>query len=163
MEQVMRSPGEDAEWDRVRVEEDPVLWELAVADKAQANRRLDDPQVRMAEELLADPPVGLKEMKQVVERQREEGRMFPDFTVEELAENFQQAAKMMAGAGASLPEEVEACLERRRCRPAYMATTRSWRCDHCLADLLLMKVLPDFSDLEGHPRPGAGLGVADGE
>ena len=30
-----RSAGEDAEWDRVRVEEDPELWDAAVREKAE--------------------------------------------------------------------------------------------------------------------------------
>ena len=31
-----RSPGEDAEWDRNRVEEEPELWDAAVREKAEA-------------------------------------------------------------------------------------------------------------------------------
>ena len=129
MEQV-RSVGEDAEWDRVRVEEDPVLWELAMTDKAHR------------EELAKSPPYDVLERKVAAACEAQGVPMFPEYTAEELAENFQQAAKMMAGADASLPDEVEPCLLRRRCRPWYVSTTRSWKCDACQADLLLMRVVP---------------------
>ena len=31
----VRSVGEDAEWDRVRAEEEPEMWDLAIQDKAR--------------------------------------------------------------------------------------------------------------------------------
>ena len=34
-----RTPGEDAEWDRNRAEEEPEMWDLAVADKARVPRQ----------------------------------------------------------------------------------------------------------------------------
>ena len=46
-----RSVAEDAEWDRNRVEEDPVLWELAMTDKAHR------------EELAKSPPYDVLERK----------------------------------------------------------------------------------------------------
>ena len=74
-----RTPGEDAEWDRNRVEEEPELWDAAVIDRMEQ----------------------------------------------------------------SLPDEVEPCLTAGRCRPVFWATTRSWRCDHCSAKLVLMKEVKD--------------------
>ena len=74
-----RSPGEDAEWDRNRVEEEPALWDAALLDKLEQE----------------------------------------------------------------LPDEVEPCLTAGRCRPVFQAITRSWRCDHCSAKLVLMKEVKD--------------------
>ena len=41
------------------------------------------------------------------------------------------------------PDEMEPCLTAGRCRPVFWATTRSWRCNHCSAKLVLMKEVKD--------------------
>ena len=74
-----RSPGLDAEWDRNRAEEDPVMWELAMTDKAHR------------EQLAKSPPYDVLERK-VAEACAEQGvpmmppevaeRHFSDFVAE---------------------------------------------------------------------------------
>ena len=49
-----RSPGEDAEWDRNRPEEDPVLWELAQTDKAHREELAKSPPYDVLERMVAD-------------------------------------------------------------------------------------------------------------
>ena len=50
----VRSAGEDAEWDRNRVEEDPVLWELAMTDKAHREELAKSPPYDVLERKLAE-------------------------------------------------------------------------------------------------------------
>ena len=50
----VRSVGEDAEWDRNRVEEDPVLWELAMTDKAHREELAKSPPYDVLERKLAE-------------------------------------------------------------------------------------------------------------
>ena len=49
-----RTPGEDAEWDRNRAEEDPVLWELAMTDKAHREELAKSPPYDVLERKLAE-------------------------------------------------------------------------------------------------------------
>ena len=86
-----RSVAEDAEWDRNRVEEDPVLWELAMTDKAHR------------EELAKSPPYDVLERK-VAEACEEQG--VPMIPAENIPETIPRETTMNDREKAELVGEI---------------------------------------------------------
>ena len=113
-----RTAGENAEWDRNRAEEDPVLWELAMTDKAHR------------EELAKSPPYDVLE-KKVAAACEEQG--VPMIGADEFPDEVEPCQERLAYPDGNRGGSA--------CDPRW-GRDSGWYCGNCKAAVLIMRAVP---------------------